>query len=312
MKKYIVIDSIARSGTTLLSSIINSQKNCITINGVPTLQEPLMYFNGGWPHDYAQKELLPIESKPINSLNYCIDMIDYNNKRYDTGIDNFEEIIKNTTDIDKFYDTILDKFNCDIIGLRWNQCLFYFNKWVNKTDNHYWLTIIRNPLDRIVSNMQTHEWDLDNAIKNTINYMNIIDTIKDHPQFIYVYYEDLVSNSEKVIKYIYEKLDYKLDSINLENLIGADRKLYKNQGADVMLNKGDHTLGEEYNGIYTTSVNRYEKFLKKKICKLCNTEYFNSNSCNMCDNDEYYEEESHILKSIKKNLKHFDLLKRYF
>ena len=64
-KKYIVIDSLARSGTTLLTAIFRSQNDCCAFTGC--CQEARHSISGKWPHGQACHSLMPFQGDfPVN------------------------------------------------------------------------------------------------------------------------------------------------------------------------------------------------------------------------------------------------------
>tara|TARA_Y100001935_G_C17296412_1_gene506351 strand:+ start:1615 stop:2409 length:795 start_codon:yes stop_codon:yes gene_type:complete len=175
--------------------------------------------------------------------------------------------IKNKDDIQNYYKAIMKEFNAEYLFLRYNQQIDYFNDWIKKSDQHYWITIIRNPYDRAVSNRITHNWSDKDICNFTSKYGEIIEKIYDNEKFILLYYEDLVDDSEKEIKNIADRLNIKYDKIIIDQLIGSDNKLYRSQGSNLVLKGKDHREGEEYNGIYSSSVNKDINFIKKHLSK---------------------------------------------
>ncbi len=265
MNKYIIIDSVARSGTTLLSAILNSQKKTTTVNGIISGAEFLLYSrNEYWSQEKCLKKndmnyLKNIVSNSINSDNGRL--LKGQSKEYWLTLLNN---VKTEDDfVTEYYDPILKSYDSTILGLRYNQTIWYFDKWVSKSKNNYWLTIIRNPYDRSRSNMITHSWSPTKCIRLTDMYGKKLMELQNHPQFIYIYYEDLVKDPENVIKEIYKKIGVKLENIELSKLIGADNKLYKNQGSNVKQNKGDHRKGEDYQGIHSNSVGKAKEIIKE-------------------------------------------------
>ena len=66
---------------------------------------------------------------------------------------------------ENLYQNIAESVNAKLISFRWNQQSFYASNWLSRSQNHYWLSIIRNPYDRIYSNIKTHGWDFTRASK---------------------------------------------------------------------------------------------------------------------------------------------------
>ena len=115
--------------------------------------------------------------------------------------------------------------------------------------------------------------------------------LQNHPQFIYIYYEDLVKDPENVIKKIYKKIGVKLENIELTNLIGADNKPYRNQGSNVKQEKGEHRIGEKFQGIHVNSVGK----AKNRIIQKTYDPFNNMNLFNVQDEDS-------VLRNDLKNI----------
>ena len=60
--KYFVIDSLSRSGTTLLSALLRTQEKLVTFDG--GFREPMCTDRGlSWPHGYAISDI--VESNAV-------------------------------------------------------------------------------------------------------------------------------------------------------------------------------------------------------------------------------------------------------
>ena len=159
----------------------------------------------------------------------------------------------------------MKEFNAEYLFLRYNQEIDYFNTWIEKSDQHYWITIIRNPYDRAVSNKITHQWNDSKICEMTRKYGDMIEKIHNNEKFVLLYYEDLIHDSEKEIKKIFDTLNIKYNKIILDELIGSDSKPYRSQGSNLVLQGKSHRKGEKFNGIYATSINKDINFIKKYL-----------------------------------------------
>ena len=265
MQKFLVIDSLARSGTTLLSSLIRTQDKCITFDGsfIESLEftsnrkslqqykeDTFFMVGGGHSGPRLSMGLKPQEWKEI--LNH----------------------FSSWDEVDKFYTLLANKFESDVIGFRWNQSLPYAKSWISRSTYHYWLALVRDPRDRTVSNKKTHGWPFEKCLKTTTTYGEQLDkwlNVK-HPQFILVYYEDLIANPQKVLSKVFKIIGYPLTSIKTKELIGCDNKPYRQQGWRVKERYGDHKIGEKYTKIHTNSVGQYEDYLNNNEIDMLNKE----------------------------------------
>ena len=257
MQKFLVIDSIARSGTTLLSALIRTQDKCATFDG--SFVEPILW--------EAKRKSLDVYKKDTMFMVGG----SHSGSRLSAGLSKSDwgEILNDLSswdDIDKFYTRLSKKFESDIIGFRWNHCLPYISEWISRSLDHYWVTIVRDPRDRSVSNLRTHGWSSSMCINRTRVYGKLLDNLEDTKQLLVIYYEDLVANPQKTLYQIFKLMgvqkDYPLSSLEVENLVGANYKSYRQQGWRV---KGDHRKGQAFQGIHHKSIGQYKNELGKNI-----------------------------------------------
>ena len=166
-------------------------------------------------------------------------------------------------DYDSLYNRVAKKFNSDLIGFRWNQNLFYAPQWLNRSKEHYWVAVVRNPLDRSVSNIRTHGWNFQDCIGLSVELDKKFWKLKKYypDRLIVVYYEDLIKDPEKEMKNFFSKINFNITDINTTNLLGANNKPYRNQGWRVKVKNGDHRKGSEFQSFYKTSINQYTNLL---------------------------------------------------
>ena len=287
MSKIVVIDGLARSGTTLLSSLIHSQENSSCYRGV--FHEFLACDIGIWKKDYALHHLLENDDlvkfkKNTNLFHKIIHKIDKQqffmsydsltdkcfetiNRREHTGTINISEWenllmkseVNSFTDLDKLYQDIAKKDNADVLGFRWNQGLSYINKFL-RNENHFWVSIIRNPMDRAISDKKTFLESYENSIKYTSNYGKLLEKTKNLNNHIIVYYEDLLNNPNEIVKNIYALLNIQLKEVNLD-LYHPSGKKYRIETSDLKDKGTDHTVGEDFKGFDLTKINKYKNYL---------------------------------------------------
>ena len=151
------------------------------------------------------------------------------------------------------YQNIAESANAKLISFRWNQQSFYSSNWLSRSQNHYWLSIIRNPYDRIYSNMKTHGWDFTRALKVTSTFNdNVLYNLDKFSNFILVYYEELILDPEKVTRSICNKLGIKFLTSEPNKLLGANYHLYRTQGYKTK--NPIRTYGDRCSSYYKSSI----------------------------------------------------------
>lgn len=288
-RKILVIDGLARSGTTLLSSMINSQKGSICYRGI--FHEFLACDVGIWKKDYALHRLLDDNNHVVFKKNKFI-LYKYLTKlsrnlylQYDRFAEHSLYIIKkkeqtaviklhqweklilsssisSLNDVDTLYQQLAKLSNTSLFAMRWNQGLPYIRKFLRKK-NHYWVTLIRNPMDRAISDYKTFNESFDNALKYTNNYGEILDITKEMDNHIVVYFEDIIKNPEKELIKIYNKIGISIDEVNLD-LKKQSGQSYKIESSDLIDKGNKHTDGEKFSGFEQTKINKWHTALSKE------------------------------------------------
>jgi hypothetical protein len=298
-KKIVVIDGLARSGTTLLSSIIHSQKRMACYRGV--FHEALATKLGEWPHGLVRHPVIPESYKlslcegtdnryyscfqkftSIRKIYYFISRVKTQLKKsvrldYDLLKENtlksicadgqfdrltmrewknvLERKLANINGLDALYQQLAGKFDIDVLAFRWNQGMPYVHKWL-RNPNHYWVAVIRNPLDRALSAHKSHRWNIEDSIENTEKYITGLENTHWCKNLYIVYYEDLVKKPYEVFQELCEFLGIKID-VSLDTLYGQDGSSYRSESSRLVERGKSHKEGEAYSGIYTKSINRY-------------------------------------------------------
>lgn len=264
--KHVVIDGLARSGTTLLASILGSQEGVFSSRSI---REPFAYHTGEWPISYLKKDILSPGATPIIPIEEFIEQekkvifedFKYNNAGLNKNqwLKIFENI-KSYHDLDKAYASIASSApNTKLSVLRWNQMLYYSRCWVSRPE-HYWIAVLRDPRDRAVSRYITHEGvAVENIILESLHYYNQLEKVKNIKNLHIVYYEDLVLDPLKEISGIFNFLHFDLSEIKLGKLSNiSDKGQYRNNGWRSKIKHGDHRIGEEYTGIHNTSIGQWK------------------------------------------------------
>lgn len=287
MSKILVIDGLARSGTTLISSIIHSQVLSGCYRGV--FHEFMACGVGKWPVDHAEYPLINGDididpslisylkvlsgiknshqsTKPLKLSYRALKVQTLNNikRRNQTDkipIEQWEKILNAITPVDlcqldQLYQEIARILNVNLLAFRWNQGLSYINKWLRNED-HYWVSIIRNPMDRALSAKKTFNWTYDQSIKATLEYSRKLEkTIKKKNHHL-IYFEDIILYPEQTIKNLYSFLELPTESINFD-LVQQSGKPYKIETSDLISEGKKHTQGTVHNGFDKNMINKFE------------------------------------------------------
>ena len=288
-KKIVVIDGIARSGTTLLSSMIHSQHDSACYRGI--LHEFLACDIGCWKKDYAlfrylgSKDNVIFKKRKTVFYKYLMKLNRNLYLQYDRLVDNtmntlhkkqsvelciqtWEDIFRNSNvtsmnDLDKLYQNIATSCKVNLLGMRWNQGLPYISKFLRNT-NHYWLSVIRNPMDRAISDYKTFNEGYNDSLMYTDNYGKILDKTKELENHMFVYFEDIINNPSKELKRIYDFFGLPLDTINL-NLKNQSGDDYVVETSNLTDKNMKHTHGEKFMGFDESKINKWKHTLNQNI-----------------------------------------------
>ena len=311
MNKIVVIDGLARSGTTLLSSMIHSQSISKCYRGM--FHEFLACDIGRWKRDYSLYPLIKKDetikivddfSKFSNSILFLkknlpnidkiqnftsinlslkqfkensLDVIKKKNQTDKLTYKEWYDLInsynfKNFNDLDNFYQELSKILSVNFLGFRWNQGYPYCLKWL-RNENHYWISVIRHPISRSLSDNKTFNESLKLGIKYSINFGNIIGHI-DHPRHIKIYFDDLILDPKKTMIKIFKSVGLPLKKVNL-NLIQQSGENYKVESSDIITKNNAHYNGRKfegfeknklvvnYNGISRNVLEKYKKIINK-------------------------------------------------
>lgn len=217
---YIVIDSLARSGTTILTKLLGKQNGILGIPG--GFPEPLAVPLAEWPFGYAKHKILDESWHPSFNSNKFI-------TRRDNIIPSSKWLAKefgNFTDIDSLYDAVLAHEKKSHIVLRWNQCVCWINKWLVRED-HHWVTIVRNPMDRACSSVKKHSWSWMASLRSTIDFYSSVEQVKS--KMLVIYYEDLIDRPKAVLKRILDHAGIKYRDVIKQELYSTSIGTHKTE-----------------------------------------------------------------------------------
>ena len=103
-------------------------------------------------------------------------------------------------DIDKIYYEILNRTNNKILCFRWNNCIHYFQSWINR-ENHKWICVIRNPEDRAISYLKSHNISIQKSLNLSTLFAKKTEKILENKNVLFIYYKDLILNQKNFITY---------------------------------------------------------------------------------------------------------------
>jgi ethanolamine utilization protein EutQ (cupin superfamily) len=299
MAKVVVIDGLARSGTTLISSILHSQKRSACYRGV--FHEFLACNIGKWPLDYAsfphqdQTEVnvasgykARVEnalglSKLLNdhqrglklnyfslkkhTLNTLKKRAQFDKIALDEWLDLLDSFRPTSlSQLDKMYQHLAKKMDVDVLAFRWNQALPYMKKWL-RNQNHYWVSVVRNPMDRALSAKKAFNWTYDESIKASLDFSEKLIShlaVKNHHV---IYFEDLLAEPETEVLKLYEFLGVKVDNVNFQ-LRQQSGKPYVVETSDLVSEGKKHTDGVDYNGFDKSVIDKYKSQMTEDEIRL--------------------------------------------
>ncbi|WP_417430136.1 hypothetical protein [Kiloniella sp.] len=219
MNKVLVVDGLARSGTTLINSIINSQTNTIALRGC---FHELLSMGYPWPEGgvlanihsatdpisfndninrctnsdekkYYTKTTISWKQMKEFTLDKIEDLRQYGSLNHQTWLSLLDRDVSSLSDLDKLYSDICETANVQTLSLRWNQAISYAPIWLNRK-NHYWLAVVRNPFHRALSAQKAFSMDMQTSVAMTTAYAKKLETLKNNPNFKIIYYEDILEN----------------------------------------------------------------------------------------------------------------------
>ena len=82
----------------------------------------------------------------------------------------------NYFDLDRLYQKA-KKIATPVLCFRWNQGYPYIEKFL-RNDNHHWITIVRHPIDRALSDYRAFNESFENSLKYTTKLCDYFDIKK--------------------------------------------------------------------------------------------------------------------------------------
>lgn len=251
MAKILVIDGLARSGTTLLTSLLHSQPIANAYRGV--FHEPLSATLGKWKKDYARHILISPMSTGISNdsrsrfeegikhvldtrllIGQTLESV-HRLKQYDPinpeiweGIQ--DRNISEWSDLDLLYQDIATVSNSEVLGFRWNQGLCWVDNFL-RNKNHFWISVVRHPVSRALSDKVAFRESLYNGLKYAEAYGEILSSYQARRHKV-IFFEDLVQDPFETCLQIFDFLETPVSTVNLE-LVDQSGNPYRVESSDL-------------------------------------------------------------------------------
>jgi len=295
-KNIIVIDGLARSGTTLLTAFFNSQERCTAYREI--FHEPLACRYAAWAHGYAMTPVMEKDIKirfPQNrlmsffsgkagsddlvfdvdyffefSLEKLIKRQQFQHMPVDGWRSFFEEQkINNTAALDEFYQALAKRFEVNNLFFRWNQGWSYITKWL-RNPNHYWVIPVRHPVARAYSHHRSHNIPYERALEESIAFAQAMEKIQQMSlaNTGIIYYEDLVRDGLTEIHRLLDVLKITINNTQLDKLLDSSGTPYRVETSNLVDQNRDRLSGEEYKGLSTGSIDSYKDKVDLSIQQL--------------------------------------------
>lgn len=260
--KFLVINGLARSGTTMIERLIDSQENMISFGQLWELPTLIAENTGGYKAQILKTDYsaflhtdylgdLDIErSRKIltSGLASYLD-IKLGHAHYDrpetedteamlnglpiSAFDQIKKRAENTTNADEIRNPLrlIEPVVGDnrVIATKWNMCHRYSSVFLRDPDA-YWLEIVRDPKTRFASFYVSHKIDPYFAIFQSNDLFNGIRAF-NHPRHLVVRYEDLTNDLTAALQHISSWLGEEIKDVELVNHFGMPFRPNTSQNA---------------------------------------------------------------------------------
>ena len=260
-----------------MNAIFNSQENCVSYRGV--FHEPLACNYAKWASGYARHELLPRSTKvcfnkwsylnqrvlSVNTLFFSTKLFLSNSLSTIVRKEQFqclsktewsrffrdeEKVISSMSSLDNFYQRLAEIHSKENLFIRWNQGFSYIPLWL-RNSNHYWISVVRNPIARAKSYLKSHDSSYADSLYDSVGFANVTDRLLHNPppNWDIIYFEDLIEKGESSLLPILRKFKLNLNNINLDKLYASDGQPFRNETSSLVDEGKDRIKGVEYQGL---------------------------------------------------------------
>ncbi len=252
MKPLLVMNGLTRSGTTMVSRLIDSQPNMICLDELFQMPKVissalklgnLSYFidkdMSEAQYQLTEEHRIALKLLLTEKLNYFMNKFsddrDYRNTTgkpfthvYGLTYDQYTELVKNIIFDEKPETrnpiTYISELcpDLDLICLRWNVSHTYAPLHLN-LENGYWLEVIRDPVDRCISAKTGLGVPLQVSAREVKANFDFLSSFQ-HPRLKIVKYEELVNSTEETLKEISDWLGVEIKNVPLISPTGTPFK----------------------------------------------------------------------------------------
>lgn len=276
----IVIDSLSRSGTTLLTSILGSTQDAIALRG--GFNELLSAFDtrSRWPANcvktpileervtvkHARSRLSKILGQFFSSKSLALDysfilafglhnfqarnqFAKISEAEIERLVDQYSSKEASLRSLDSLYRDIRHVSDCKCFLQRWNNCIAYAPNWIDR-ENHFWLHIIRDPVEAALSRKKAFGTSLAESLEFEIRYSEKRMRLLESSAFKILYFDDLVNQADVEIAAISKWCGFEFDNLT-DRILGTDGLVYRSEstqieGSDRLAGRVEPFINKQY------------------------------------------------------------------
>jgi len=273
----ITVNGLTRGGTNLTSSLLQAQRGIVCgdigVFELPLLMESIPNSLSGSMIDetgrmelekefdrfiektvqQAYKILMPNmrlyrDGFRTNATAYCginiQDWIEYYIGFYEAR--SFE-------DFDRLAMEFSRQHNLTALASRITGCTPYVQSFLDRSDRHYWIEVVRDPMARFYSAKRGHLVLPEDSFRLSRWQLELIESI-EHPRLQVIAYEDLVRDPEKVLRLVMKMIGNEDEEIICTPMTPDGGTFYGNSSDNENVFNQDRTRTP----IYTSSISAYE------------------------------------------------------
>lgn len=261
--KSLIINGLHRSGTTMTERLFDSQDGVICFTLVMQAMNIISLMRNYNGKEYIMLEDFEHGPNKVSEDNYVgfrkhlitcfVSSILYeaDHPWYDKGLasdtlhgfplDKLLECISilrkhpDPTDLATMLQKIGTHLGVSVAAIRWT-CHHRYAPVFLRTNNAYWLELLRSPYGRLASERSSHAGDKITAYRQINDNFNFSDSFT-HPRYKVVRYEDLCNNTEKCLESISGWLGHDIRNVDLVTAKGdpfrANTSEHARQGLNV-------------------------------------------------------------------------------
>jgi len=229
MRKIVVINGLARGGTNLAANLLAAQNGWhasdAAIAEIACIDQFLPKdFINHCPKSPAQFDVGAIVDPQIEKFkDRCVAAVartvcpSYHTIKtryhaeitsyYGVPISEWGKYMQAISNIEKFdaldslYLDFAETIGCDVLAHRTTALTSYASTFLSRSDNHYWIEILRDPFDRAVSSRKGHSQCLAQSFLQSKWQLDQIKKIT-HTNFILIKYEDICTDPRRCVDQI--------------------------------------------------------------------------------------------------------------